>query len=343
MTSQPIVPLDRSHSPYFAGVDVGGTTIKIGIVDSVGNTLAFDEIATNELGGPQLAMQACVAAIDAMLASLNLHRASLAAVGLGTPGPQDVRAGMLIEPPNHPHWHHFPIVDCLQKLVGHPVAFANDANAAAWGEFWLGSGRENHSMILLTLGTGVGGGVIMDEQLLIGENSFAGECGHILVDSRPDARLCAWGGGRGHLEAYASASAVIGIVKERVAAGEQSLLSDPNVPINGLSIYEAALKDDALALEIIDQTADYLSVGITSMICTLDPGLVVLGGAMNFGGMNCKLGRRFLEDVQAGIRRHCFANVADATEIRFAQLAGDAGYLGAAGLAWDMIRKKSTH
>ena len=120
----------------------------------------------------------------------------------------NIPAGMIHDPTNLPHWRFFPIRDVLCRDLGMPVAFNNDANVAAYGEFWVGSGREAKGLILLTLGTGVGGGIIVDGVVVEGVNSFGAECGHIIVDSRPDARLCVWGGGRGELEAYASASAV---------------------------------------------------------------------------------------------------------------------------------------
>jgi glucokinase len=106
-----------------------------------------------------------------------------------------------------------------------PVSFINDANAASFGEFWVGTGAKVDSLILLTLGTGVGGGIIVDGHLINGVNSFGSECGHVIVDSRPDARLCVWGGGRGQLEAYASASAVARAAEEGVRAGAVSALT----------------------------------------------------------------------------------------------------------------------
>jgi glucokinase len=302
------------------------------LVDSVGNTLGFEEIPTNEPDGPKSAMTAAVAAIDRIAKVVGIDRKDLKGIGLGTPGPQDIPNGILIEPPNHPHWHHFPIVSCLENIALLPVAYNNDANAASWGEFWLGTGRDSNSMVMLTLGTGVGGGIVMDGRMPIGKNSCCGELGHIIVDGRPNARLCAWGGGRGHLEAYASASAVVNIAKERLDSGIESELKYTK-ELDGRAIYEAALLSDSLAIQLIDETADYLAIGITTVVHTLDPGLVVVGGAMTFGGPTCPIGRRFLSHIQAGMRARSFTNIANGTEIRFATLGGDAGYLGAAGVA----------
>jgi glucokinase len=278
-------------------------------------------------------MQRVAHATKAMLDEVGVPLSEIARVGLGTPGSQDIPRGMLIEPPNHPNWHHFPIVECLEKAIGLPVSFANDANAASWGEFWVGTGAKDSSMILLTLGTGVGGGIIIDNRLVVGQNSFGGECGHLIIDSRPDARLCVWGGGRGHLEAYASASAVALRAKEGLMAGNQSILSSNVESVTAKRVYEAAESGDAFAMELIDSTADYLALGITAMVHMLDPGLVVLGGAMNFGGHASPVGRHFLDRVRSTFRQRSFEYVAAGTKIDFASLGGDAGYLGAAGIS----------
>ena len=305
----------------------------MGLVDDEGKTLGFTSIPTEEPRGPSDAMSRVAVAANDMLQSLNLEPKKIVRVGLGTPGSQDIAKGMLIEPPNHPHWHHFPIVKCLEDAIRLPVSFANDANAAAFGEFWVGTGKVYSSMVLLTLGTGVGGGIIIDNQLVVGQNSFGGECGHMIIDPRPDARLCVWGGGRGHLEAYASASGVAQRAKEELQTGAVSLLARDADKLTTKMIYEAALSDDAFSLRIIDETADYLALGIATLVHTLDPGLVVLGGAMNFGGNDSPVGLRFLRRIEETFRHRSFAYVAHGTKIEFASLGGDAGYLGAAGIA----------
>jgi glucokinase len=333
MTSQPITDVSQASQPFYFGVDVGGTGIKIGLVDDAGKTIGFSSIPTEEPRGPKDAMQRVAAACSALLNDLGLDWSVVPRVGLGTPGSQDIPRGLLIAPPNHPHWHNFPIVACLEGELGRPVSFANDANAAAFGEFWVGTGAIYSSMVLLTLGTGVGGGIIVDDQLVVGQNSFGGECGHLIVDSRPDARLCVWGGGRGHLEAYASASAVAARAREELKAGADSCLRDRAEQVTSRMIYEAAEKGDKFSLKIIDETADYLAIGITTLVHTLDPGLVVLGGAMNFGGHESPIGQRFMERIKRSFRERSFEYVANGTTIDFASLGGDAGYLGAAGIA----------
>jgi glucokinase len=333
MTNQKIVPVSQASPPFFFGVDVGGTGIKIGLTDDKGGTLDFIAIETLEPRGPADAMQRVSAACEKLLSNCGIDKNRVARAGLGTPGSQDIRRGMLLEPPNHPHWHHFPIVRCLEETLGLPVSYANDANAAAFGEFWIGTGKIHDSMVLLTLGTGVGGGVIIDNELVVGKNSFGGECGHMIIDPSPDARLCAWGGGRGHLEAYASASGVTMRAKDELRAGAKSVLAADIEKITAKKIFEAAEQGDGWSQKFIEDTGDYLAIGITSIVHMVDPGLVVLGGAMNFGGPNTGTGQRFLESVRKGFRDRTFKNVNSGTTIEFASLGADAGYIGAAGIA----------
>ena len=219
MSSNPEITVpSQATPPFYWGIDIGGTGIKIGLVDRDGRTLAYRKIPTLQSEGPQAAVRRIAAAMDQCEQPLGVAE-QVARVGLGAPGPMDLPRGYLVAPPQLPAWWDFPIRDALAESVGHAVSFLNDANAAAYGEFWLGSGREDTSMLLLTLGTGVGGGIIVDGELVNGVNSFGSECGHIIVDSSETAQLCAWGGGRGQLEAYASASGVVMRTRQRLTRG----------------------------------------------------------------------------------------------------------------------------
>ncbi len=336
MTSQPIIPLIESQQPYFLGVDLGGTGVKIGVVDNAGKTLAFDSIPTHEEAGPQQAVDRMAQTGRALLEKTGIPHNHLARVGLGSPGTMCLQRGILVEPPNLPHWYGFAIRDALAKAIDCPVSFINDANAAAYGEFWVGTGSAYRTLAMLTLGTGVGGGIIHEGRLINGVNSAGSECGHIIVDSSPDARLCVWGGGRGQLEAYSSASAVAKRAQElamlRPVSRLAAQLSSAGT-LTARNVYEAALAGDELALEIIDEAAFYLGIGVATIVTLIDPGLVVLGGAMNFGGANCSIGQRFLAAIRRVFDERAFTNVSAGTKIEFASLGSDAGYIGAAGTA----------
>ena len=337
MSLRSLISLSEAQFPCFWGIDIGGTNIKIGLVDHTGQTIRFYSIPTLEPDGAQAAVDRTSATICKLEEELRLSHEQIPQIGLGSPGSMDLSKGLLLEPPNLPNWRCFAIRQAFEQALGRPVTFLNDANAAAYGEFWLGSGRHHNSMILLTLGTGVGGGIIVDDQLINGVNSFGSECGHIIVDSRDDAELCVWGGGRGQLEAYASASGVVRRTRQRLHQGAMSrlagLLGAGQDELTAKQVFLAATDCDALALEIIDETARWLGIGITTLVHTIDPGMVVLGGAMNFGGKDSPVGQRFLSSIRREFKSRSFGNVFENTAIGFAALGGDAGYLGAAGYA----------
>jgi glucokinase len=247
----------------------------------------------------------------------------------------DIPAGMLIQPVNLKGWDNFPIRDRLAHHCGLPVSFANDAAAAAYGEFWIGSGQAFHSMVLLTLGTGIGCGIIIGDCSIDGENSHGAECGHIIIDCSEGARVCGCGQ-PGHLEAYASATAVVKRTEEALRAMRTSSLTRrmaAGEALTPLLLAEEAEAGDHLSLEIILETARYLGIGIVSLLHTIDPNGVLLGGAMTFGGSQSELGRRFLARIKQEIDRRAFPLLAERIVLDYASLGGDAGFIGAAGIA----------
>jgi glucokinase len=247
----------------------------------------------------------------------------------------DIPAGMLLDPPNLPGWINFPIRNRLSQECGLPVSFTNDAAAAAYGEYWVGSGKSLGSIVMLTLGTGIGGGIIVGNASIDGEHSHGAECGHIIIDCREDARVCSCGQ-PGHLEAYASALAVVRRTQEALDAGRHSSLTGrmaAGEPLTPLLLANEAAACDELSLEIVLETARYLGIGVTSLMHTIDPSGVVLGGAMNFGAGATPLGQRFIERVREEVRRRAFPVLVSETPIEWASLGADAGYIGAAGIA----------
>ncbi len=333
---------NEANGPFFLGVDVGGTNIKIGLIDDQGRTLAFESIITNDGNGANAAIERAGNSCRELAKRAGIGWRLVPRVGLGTPGPLSREQGKLLNPSNLPGWHYFPVQAALEKAVGKPVSYVNDANAAALGECWIGAGAGQSSLAFVTLGTGVGGGFISEGRLINGVNSFGSEIGHIVVDSREDARLCVWGGGRGQLEAYASASAVAAQANLGVRSGVESSLCKVASKLNeeadgdqltAKHVHEAALEGDSFALELIDEAAFYLGIGVTCAVHVIDPGLVLLGGAMNFGGASCVVGQRFLRRIVSEFKERTFANVFEGTHIDFARLGSDAGYIGAAAMA----------
>ncbi len=330
-----MIPIEAAQRPFFLGFDVGGTNIKLGLVDDHGQPLAHAKIVTEEERGPRDAVKRARTAAEQMLAPMGLKLEDVASIGLCVPGTMDIPRGMFLQPHNLPHWHYFPIREEVSQTFGLPTAFANDANAAAYGEFWVGSGKQYHSLVLLTLGTGVGGGIIIGDLSIDGENSHGSECGHIIVDTAPSARMCGCGQ-PGHLEAYCSATALVERTHELIAAGRATSLNErisETEQLTALMIAQEADRGDSLSYDVIMELAHWLGLGIVTLMHVIDPGAVILGGAMNFGGHDDPVGRRFLEQVRSVVRKHAFPILAQRTVIDFALLGSDAGYIGAAGIA----------
>lgn len=333
--SRRLLPLSDAQAPYFVGVDVGGTSVKVGLVDDLGQPLAFSSIATEPTRGPADGTRRMARAVLQLIQTAGLQPSEVAGVGLGTPGTMDIPAGRLVDPPNLPGWIDFPIRDELSGACGLPVSFANDGAAAAYGEYWVGSGRGMPSMVMLTLGTGIGGGIIVNDFSIDGQHSHGSECGHIIIDCTEQARVCSCGKA-GHLEAYASALAIVRRTQEALDAGRVSSLTGRQAsgdPLSPLMLAEEAAAGDALSLEIVEATARYLGIGIVSLMHTIDPSGVVLGGAMTFGGNATDLGRRFISRVREEVRRRALPVLARETTVEYAVLGGDAGFIGAAGIA----------
>lgn len=333
-----LVDRNDSEPPYFVGVDLGGTSVKLGVVDDRGQALSSLSIPTERERGPEDAMKRVAVAISRVISKAGLDRDHIAWIGIGTPGTMDVRAGIIIVPTNLIGWAGFPICEHLTELTQLPVTLSNDASAATYGEYWVGSGRTFNSLILLTLGTGIGAGIIVGGLAVNGENGSGAECGHITIDISKDARMCGCGQ-PGHLEAYASATAVVRRTHEAIEAGADTLLHaklDAGEELTPKLVAETADEGDELCIQLIDETARYLGIGITSLLHTIDPNGVLLGGAMTFGGNRSPLGRRFLTLVRREVRNRALAPLPDRVVIDFASLGSDAGFIGAAGIArWE--------
>jgi len=321
--------------PYYLGVDVGGTNIKVGVVDDAGHPVGNASLPTEPKRGPEAGLETMAAAGQEALTRAGLAWSDIRGVGLATPGTMDIPAGMLLEPPNlGPLWYNYPIRDRLAERLGIQTVLQNDANAAAYGEFWAGRARDARSLVFWTLGTGIGCGIIIEDMILEGAHSHGAECGHIIVEMT-NGRLCGTGQ-YGTLEAYAGAKALIARCQEALAAGRPSSIADrvrAGQELTPKLIADCAEQGDSLCDELILQTARYLGVGTTTLMHTIDPAMVLLGGAMTFGRDERPLGRRFIQELRDEVKRRAFPIPAARTKIEYASLGGDAGFIGAAGCA----------
>ena len=320
--------------PVFLGIDLGGTNIKVGLVDDHGSTLAYKNVQTEASKGPEVGLGNMFRAISQLFEKSDYSLQDSTYVGLATPGTMDIPAGILLDPPNLPSWDNFPIRDRVAAELRKPTILQNDANAAAYGEYWVGAGRDAHSIAFWTLGTGIGGGIVINDMIIQGRHSHGSECGHIIIEM-DNGRLCP-SGQYGTLEAYSSATALIkacedglagGVetsIRQRVAAGEE---------VTPILMGEEASAGDQFAEDLIMEAARCLGVATTSVMHTVDPDMVLLGGAMTFGRNETELGRRFINRVREEVKLRAFPVPYERTIIEYAALGSNAGYTGAAGCA----------
>jgi glucokinase len=323
-----------TSEPNYVGIDVGGTNIKAGIVTHSGKSLAKTSFPTVAEKGIQHGLQVIYRTVEAALQQAGLTLKDIHAIGLATPGTMDIPGGWLLEPPNLPGWWNFPIRDTVGEHFQKPTLLQNDANAAAYGEFWIGAGRDAHSLVFWTLGTGIGCGIIVDHLIIEGEHSHGSECGHIIIDMNSPRLSPA--GQNGTLEAFCGAKAIVHRCEEALATGRPSILRErmaAGAELTPLLIAEAAEAGDALADEIVMETGRYLGVGTTTLMHTINPSMFLFGGAMTFGRNETPLGRRFLQSIKDEVKKRAFHVPFERTKIDFATLGGDAGYIGAAGCA----------
>jgi glucokinase len=310
---------------YFVGLDVGGSSMKGGVVDNSGRPLSSISLPTEAHRGQEFGLERMCETIRAAVTRAELRMEQVAAIGVATPGTMDIPAGIILDPPNLKPWQNVPVRRYVQDRFHLPTAFQNDANAAAHGEYWAGAGKGTHSMVLFTLGTGVGGGIIIADRVLEGEHSHGAEIGHIRIELT-NPRQC--GCGRwGCLEAYASATAVVKRTREALERdnGQSTLhaILRGGGEVTARDIFAAA-PNDTLAEKIVEDTAFYLAVAAVNLMHTIDPDMVVFAGGM------IAAGESFLERIRRHVRLLAFPVPAERTQIRYAQLGGDAGFIGAA-------------
>ncbi len=258
------------------------------------------------------------------IAEVGLDR--VAGVGIGAPGPLDRRSGTVLETPNL-GWRNVPLCDMVSRELGLPVVLDNDANCAAFGEWWLGAGRGSDRLIGLTLGTGIGGGVVLDGEIYHGASDAAGEVGHMCVDF--DGRLCACGS-RGCVEAYASGPAIAARAVEGIANGARSALAarartDPDA-VTAEAVCNAAGAGDDYAARILDETARILAVAVANLINLLNPDTIVIGGGV------AAAGDLLFAPLRDEVDRRTFRSARGACRIVPAGLPATAGIVGAAGV-----------
>lgn len=303
---------------YGFGVDVGGTTVKLGLFDEDGKLLSKREIPTHTENSGARILPDIAASIDTVLQENAIEKSAVSGIGIGVPGP--VNDEGLVNRCVNLNWGVFNLHEALSALTGLRVKAGNDANCAALGEAWCGGGAGSTSSLFVTLGTGVGGGVILNGKILGGAHGVGGEVGHITV-SAPDRHPCTCGK-RGCVEQYASATGIVRVTKERLAASETPSILRGMDALSCKDVFDAAKAGDSFAIETLEQIFDYLGEALASACCVCDPERIILGGGVS------KAGQYLLDGAARHFEKHMF-HACKGTQFSLATLGNDAGMYGA--------------
>jgi glucokinase len=267
---------------YSIGVDLGGTNLRIAAVDKQGNLLEKVTLGTQVALGRDRVVNDMCDAVQRLAANYH-NSSSLIGIGIGVPGIIDMETGMVHESPNLPDWADYPVRAEIERRLGTRVILENDANSAALGENWLGAARDVEDMAMLTLGTGVGGGLVLGRRIWHGMTGMAGEFGHTTVE--PEGALCGCGN-RGCLEAYASATAVVRMAREAIASGvapELSRAADSDPEFSAKAVYNLAVQGDEEARKIFRRVGRALGIVLSDLVNALNLPMYVIGGGVASG------------------------------------------------------------
>lgn len=308
---------------YAFGVDVGGTTVKLGFFTQEGILLEKWEIPTCPEDGGSAILPDIAKAIEGCLARRRVGRQDVLGIGIGVPGPVDDDGN--VNRCVNLNWGVFNLHEALSRLTGLRVKAGNDANVAALGEYYDGGGKGSRSMLMVTLGTGIGGGFIWNGKILNGAHGVGCEIGHMTVNRSPDALACTCGK-RGCAEQYASARALGRLAEARLKATDRPSILRERDQVSAKAVFECAAAEDPLAKELLSELFDTLGLTIAMGCCMVDPELVVLGGGMS------KAGKALLDGVAPRFEHHMF-HACKGTRFALATLGNDAGIYGCFHLA----------
>jgi glucokinase len=321
----------KAEKRWIVGVDLGGTNIVVGLLPiQGGDVTGFRTQPTESQRGAKAVVDRMVAMVEEAIAEVTAEagttRDAVAGVGIGSPGPLDRKTGTVINTPNL-GWRNFPLRDLMSNALKLPCTLDNDANCATYGEWWLGAGRGTQTLVGLTLGTGIGGGIVLNGEIYHGCSDVAGEIGHMTIDSNGRRCKC---GNYGCLEQYASGPAIALRAVEGLETGAESMLIEmvhgKLEDITAATVYEAAVLGDPYAGEVMKDTAKFLGAGIASIINILNPEMVVIAGGVT------RAGDHLFEPLRAEVRKRAFRSAQECCRIVSGELPGTAGVVGAAAV-----------
>ena len=321
-----------SESKPVAGVDLGGTKIHALIVTVDGEVLGEDRRPTLAAQGADIVIERIVASVRSALEEAKLDTSALAGVGISTPGPCDPARGIVTNAPNLPGFVDLPLAQRVGKALGVPAILENDAAAACYGEYRYGAGRGYEHIVYVTLGTGIGGGIIIDGRLYSGASGGAGEVGHVVVDDRAVDCNC---GSRGCVETLASGRAIARDAAAALAAGQCPALAElvaGGEPTAEL-VLEAAQRGDDVSRKVLERAGYYLGLGLAGLLNCFNPQALILGGGL------LGLGDLYLGPALRTARERAFEQIVADVTFTNASLPDRAGALGAAALLIERTRR----
>lgn len=325
MTRGPKDKIGTPNREFVFAADLGGTHLRFAAVDRTGKISYRQMQQTPQAKKPNEIVRALIDAVRECERKTAAQGGVLSAVSVVVPGTVNVAEGVVVKAPNVSCLDGFRLRAALESELEWPVILENDANAAAIGEMWQGAGRGRRTIICVTLGTGVGGGLILDGKLWRGEDGSAAEIGHIGVD--PFAGVACMCGSRGCLEVYASATAIVRMTREARPRYPNSILHNTE-DLTSAKIYQAGMEGDELAIEVFRRMGVYLGIGLASLINVLNPEMVVIGGGLSNGW------ELFEQHMHQQVLERAFPIPARRVKIVRAECGDDAGLLGAARLAF---------
>ncbi|MGM0414549.1 MAG: ROK family protein [Bacillota bacterium] len=312
---------------YFIGVDLGGTKILTAVADQKGNILADVKMATEVEKGEEYIINIIEKSIREVVTNAELNLEEIKRIGVGSPGPLSIKKGIVYETSNLP-FENFPIVEMLESKVNIPVVLENDANAAALGEKLFGAGIDSKVMVYITISTGIGGGLIIEEKVFHGSNDGAGEVGHMIIE--PSGPTCGLDQHKGCLEAMASGTAIIRNVKNELKNDSDKCLKNYSgkiEDIEGHDIARAARDGDMLAREVYQEAGRYLGIGVANLINLFNPDTIVFGGGV------MKARDLFWTEMEHSVEENALSASANDCEFLEAVLGDNTGVIGAIAVA----------
>ena len=315
---------------FIIAVDLGGTSFRVALADSTATILNRNAEPTNASDGPQIGIKRIIKTIHSTASTVGMEKVK--GIAVATAGPIDPANGIILTPPSLPTWHNLPIKKYLEEAFRLPVWVESDADMAAIGEHRFGAGRGFDRLVYFTISTGIGGGIIIDGQLLRGSKISAAEIGHIIVDPQGPQCNC---GGKGHVEAMASGTAIARMARERILQGNTSslpeLCQDDLSQLTAEMVVNAARNGDSLASKVMREAGTSLGIAVVSLMHVLDPDIVIIGGGVS------NAGNLLIEPVKDVIAERAMIDFRNRTEVVQSALGDDSGLYGAIAFALDKL------